>query len=70
MKVEKCPRCDVKPLLYTINSVDESRVSVWERICPICEHGFCGRTWGGALRKWNRWARREAKRITKEGATK
>lgn len=70
MKVEKCPRCDAKPLLYTINSADEIRISVWERTCPICEYSEVAITWRGAIRKWNRWARREAKRIAEEGATK
>lgn len=66
MRVEKCPRCNVMPLLYTVTSVENDRTSVWKRVCPRCERGASAITYNGACRKWNRWARREAKRIAKE----
>lgn len=66
MKAEKCPQCDARPLSYTIHSIDGSRVSVWERVCPKCGHGEVSITWRGAIRKFNRWARSERRRIERE----
>lgn len=70
MKVEKCPRCKQIPIPYVIVKPHSDRIFAYERMCPKCEKSVTALTKNGAVRKWNRWARREAKRIAKEGATK
>lgn len=70
MKVEKCPRCGAIPLPYVLLKPNSETVFSFERMCQKCEKSVTAFTRNGALRKWNRWARREAKRIAKEGAKK
>lgn len=81
MKVEKCPRCDgnmihagtgmtwksvrfFKKITVAIDGRDEE---FW---CESCGHtGIWMRSFSikSCIRRFNRWARREAKRIAKEG---
>ena len=67
MKVEKCPRCGKVPQVETLKRVKDEK--------PIHtiihdERAVMGMFKFIAIMKFNRWARREAKRIAKEGATK
>ena len=57
MKVEKCPRCGQGACYGTEDDM-------WYVECPHCcdyEAYVKALTRNGAIRKWNRWARREAK---------
>ena len=62
MKVEKCPRCGSRP---------ENQINKQMKVTAICWcHVTTAYTVRGALHKFNRWARREAKRIAKDGKGK
>lgn len=69
MKVEKCPLCHKEPFLAS-----RWNTKPWVYFCmnQKCSYkiGHYAYTKIGACIKWNRWARREAKRIAKEGEPK
>ena len=73
MKVEKCPRCGKDPRVFKLRYTDANRKKY------TIHHGCAGSSdWyeeGSrfiliAKLKFNRWARREARRIAKEGKGK
>jgi len=68
MKVEKCPQCDAKPFAFLFQDLDDEH-DVFG-ITHKCAPNMFYRTEKGAYRKFNCWARREAKRIAHEGRSK
>lgn len=64
MKVEKCPRCDRLPFAFMFQDLDDEH-DVYG-ITHKCAPDMFSRTEQGAYRKFNSWARREAKRIERE----
>ncbi len=59
MKVEKCPLCKQAPKHY------KNPISTYDEF--FCQCGYpniaTGITFNQAARRWNRWARREARKI-------
>ena len=76
MKVEKCPQCTLAPDVARkskwygrwIFYIRIHGYIIWEKYfkCHESRKEFFSLTENGCYRKWNRWARREAKRIARE----
>jgi len=69
MKVEKCPRCGKEPICSTFRATDDWFLH--EIICfgdqsNTIHHYEHSRSKYVVAFKWNRWARRGAKRIKQE----
>ena len=67
MKVEKCPRCGTRGTAVKVNACGYRWLT--SGLCP-CAKAHKGWTERTSILRYNRWARREAKRIAKEGKGK
>lgn len=70
MKVEKCPLCNIHPEYGATLKRNGQLVDGGNIIFCWRHKRIVGITKFGATLRWNRWARREAKRIAKEGKGK
>lgn len=73
MKVEKCPTVDVAPEIKYFSGrlfKFEAKKLTQDERWMVFSRFITAKNERQAIRFWNRWARREAKRIAKEGKGK
>lgn len=66
MKIESCPKCGKEPLLWHVIIKETYIIIGWIYECPVCKKSVRAKYVNGAIRKFNRWARRERRRMKKE----
>jgi len=73
MKVEKCPALDVAPKIECFSGglfKFEAKKLTQDGRWMVFSRFITAKNERQAIRFWNRWARREAKRIAREGKGK